>query len=423
MKELIPILNSLAVSFFGSLLAASFSQALSTPKKRRVFWLCMVVIALLQGVFASLRGTSFVRLIYPLFVHLPLFLVLCVMTRRPLWSAISVLTAYLCCQLRRWLALLTVAMAHGGSMLQNLVELGLTVPLLLLLLHFVAPSVCRLADHSAKQQCRFGAIPALYYAFDYVTVVYTDLLTSGAPVIVEFMPFVCCCAYLAFLLHNSAEERKYSQLQQLQESLDLQLKQSVREITALRESQALARQYRHDLRHHLQYLSTCIAAGQTEQAQAYIHDIDQQIEAQKVRRYCENETANLILSAFDARAKNEGVTLRVQGTLPTFILLSDSDLCVLFSNALENALHACQPLVAAGAACSIDVQFYEQEHKFFLQIINPCANIVHFENGLPLSAQPGHGIGVQSICAIVQRHGGVYTFLQKDGLFILRLSL
>lgn len=423
MSELITILNSSAVGLFGSILSASFAQVLHTPRNRRSFCICVALLALLQVLAVYWLGAGLSRQLYPLLVHFPLFVLLCYLTRRPLWSGISVLTAYLCCQLRRWLALLTVALLHGGATMQSLVELILTVPLLFVLLRLVSPAVRRLSEYPAKRQCQFGAIPAVYYAFDYVTVVYTDLLASGAPVAVEFMPFVCCGAYLVFLLHNSAEEQRYSQLQQLQKGLDLQLRQSVREITALRESQALARQYRHDLRHHLQYVSACIANGQPEQAQAYIRDIDRQIESQKVRRYCENETANLILSAFDARAKKDGVALRVQGALPAFALLSDSDLCVLLSNALENALHACQPFAAAGAAAVIDVQFYAREGKLFLQVSNPCVDPARFENGLPVSDQPGHGIGVQSICAIVEKYGGVYAFLVKDGQFIVRLSL
>ncbi len=423
MNHWIPALNSLAVSLFGSLLAASFSQALTTRRNRCIFWAGMALTGLLQWWLTSIWPADFLRQIYPLIVHLPLFLVLCILTRRLLWSGVSVMTAYLCCQLRRWLALLVVALSQGDALLQSTIELALTAPLLLLLLRVVAPVVRRLADDPVGRQCRFGAIPAVYYVFDYAVVVYTDLLTSGSPVVVEFMPFVCCVAYLVFLLYNYAEERKYNQLRQVQETLDVQLKQSVREITALRESQALARQYRHDLRHHLQYVSSCIANGQPEQAQAYIHDIDRQIAAQKVQRFCENEAANLILSSFDARAKKEGVRLCVQGALPAFILLSDSDLCILFSNALENALHACRPFVASGVACSIEVQFYVRENKFFLQVSNPCVNPPRFENGIPVSDRPGHGIGVQSICAIVQKHGGVYAFLVRDDQFILRLSL
>ena len=49
-----------------------------------------------------------------------------------LWPVISVLTAYLCCQLRRWLALIAVAIFSGGDTMQYAVEIIVTVPLLIL---------------------------------------------------------------------------------------------------------------------------------------------------------------------------------------------------------------------------------------------------------------------------------------------------
>jgi len=55
--------------------------------------------------------------------------------------------------------------------------------------------------------------------------------------------------------------------------------------------------------------------------------------------------------------------------------------------------------------------------------MNPCEGEVRFEKGIPVSGREGHGIGVQSICAIVQQYGGICSFLVQDGQFILRLSL
>ena len=104
----------------------------------------------------------------------------------------------------------------------------------------------------------------------------------------------------------------------------------------------MASTYRHDLRHHLQYLSACIENGRTEAAQEYIHSVCAEIEASKVNVYCENEAANLILSSFAARAQHDGIDFRVHAAIPLILPLPDSDLCVLFSNALENALHAGQ---------------------------------------------------------------------------------
>ena len=96
---------------------------------------------------------------------------------------------------------------------------------------------------------------------------------------------------------------------------------------------------------------------------------------------------------------------------------------MLLSNALENALHACVSLAAEGRSCEIDVNFYERNKHLFLQVVNDCKAPIKFQNGIPVSDMEGHGIGVQSICAIVQRYGGVFSFAEKDGKFTLRLSL
>ena len=215
---------------------------------------------------------------------------------------ISVLTAYLCCQLRRWLALIAVAIFSGGDTMQYAVEIIVTVPLLILLLK-AAPAIRSVSQYSRAVQCQFGIVPAVYYAFDYATRVYTDLLFSGSAVVVEFMPFVCSAAYLLFLIHISKEQHARLRLEELKSNLDLQVHQAVHEIEALRISQQKTRAYRHDLRHHLQYIAACIENEQYEQALQYIHSISEEIEASRVTVYCENEAANLILSSFADRAK------------------------------------------------------------------------------------------------------------------------
>lgn len=275
-----------------------------------------------------------------------------------------------------------------------------------------------ISRYSIAVQCQFGCTPALYYAFDYLARVYTDLLANGTPAVVEFMPFVCCVAYLIFLGRLSKEHEAQARLEQLQNSLNLQVSQAVREIESLRESQRKTRAYRHDLHHHLQYLSSCLENGQCEQAQRYIHEINAEIEATRVVTYCENEAANLIFSAFATRAETQGVKLSLHAELPHTLPISESDLCVLLSNALENALHACK-----GADDSIEIQTYEKNEKFFLQIVNDCRETVRFEDGIPVTDQPGHGIGVSSICAIVERYGGLYSFSVREGKFVLRVSL
>lgn len=422
---LISLLNDAAVSIFGGWLSFAFCGIQDTRRNRWIFWLVMAVMLIPQGAVYLLWNAEFRLRVYPLVFHLPLLLLLFLLTGKVLWPTISILSAYLFCQLRRWLALLATTLLPGEELTQKLAELAFTLPLLLILLRFAAPAVRQMMKYPVKTQCQFGLVPAVYYGFDYLTRIYTDLLSSGSPLVVEFMPTVCCMAYLSFLLYNSSEERRRSLLQQTRDNLKLQMAQAAREISALRESQAQAARYRHDLRHHLQYLLSCIENGQTERAKEYISRICVEAETQQVQRCCENEAVNLILSAFVKRAEREGIRMEIQGSFPASVSVSDNDLCVILSNALENAVHACLPLAAAGMACTIGVEFrfQEQSGRLFLQITNPCRDEVRFEKGIPVASEPGHGIGVQSIRAVAERYGGGCSFLVVKGQFILRLFL
>lgn len=420
----VTLLNDAAVGVYGMILSAAFCGITWTRGKKWAYGLSMAAILLAQAaVYGMTTDLQLLKLLYPLVTHMPLVLVLAILERKLLWPTISVLTAYLCCQLRRWLALLLTALMSGGAEVQTAAELALTLPLLLGLLYFVVPAVRTIAGYKPAMQVRFGLIPAVGYLFDYLTRIYTDLLAQGTPAAVEFMPFVCCVAYLAFVLRSSAENERRLRLEQTQENLHLQVTQATREIASLRESERRASTYRHDLRHHMQYLAGCIENGRTEQAQAYIREVCAEIESQKVRVFCENETVNLILSAFAGRAEESGVPLRVRAEVPHFIPVAETDLCVLLSNALENALHACQRLRQTGEPCDIELVVYEKSGKFFLQMTNTCPPGVTFEKGLPVTREPGHGIGVRSICSIAERDNGMYSFSEKDGRFVLRVSL
>ena len=415
--------NGIVVALFGIVLSASFCDICWTKRNRIVLAAGTAAILLLQGAITFGASWDAMQELYPFTTHLPLAAVLGVLSGDWLWPTISVLAAYLCCQLRRWVALLVIAMVPGIDWLQPAVEIVVTLPLLAVLLRYVAPAARSFARYPRSMQLLFGVVPLAGYLFDYVTRIYTSLLADGNQAAVEFMLFVCSVAYIVFVLRVSAEERARGQLEQTRNNLKLQVGQAVREIEALRTSQEQTRAYRHDLRHHLQYISACIENGRGEQAQEYIQSICTEIEASKVTNYCENETANLIFSSYASRAENCGVPFRVEANIPQLISVAETDLCVLLSNALENALRACRRLKAEDRAAFIEVEAREKNGWIFLQFVNPCPKGVQFEDGLPVNRAEGHGVGVRSICAIVEKYKGLSDFSVQEGRFILRVSL
>jgi len=74
MSGWIALSDGVAVSLFGSALAASFCQALDTRRKRWLFWGAMAGLLLLQGGICFLWNAEVLRRLYPLIAHLPLML-------------------------------------------------------------------------------------------------------------------------------------------------------------------------------------------------------------------------------------------------------------------------------------------------------------------------------------------------------------
>lgn len=419
--NMISIINLASVGVFGLILSARFCDIQWTRLKILSLVGTMSMIMLFQGIVHFFADVYIVKYFYPILTHIPFVIILCILSMELLWPLISVLTAYLCCQIRRWLALLVVSIFSGGTLMQDIVELIITLPLLFILLRFVAPSVRSISHYTTLEKCRFGLVPLLYYGYDYLTIFYTDLLSEGNLAAAEFMPFVCSAAYLIFVLRITKNERIRVQLEQTQEILNLQMTQAIREIAVLRESHQKTIAYRHDLRHHMQYLLSCIENERFKQAQAYIHKICSEMETTKVITFCNNEPANLIFSAFSRRAKNLGIAINIKAAIPQEISIAENDWCVLLSNALENALHACEKLIKKGQPSAIEVSAFCKNEKQFLQVANSCEENITFSHGVPVTTNPGHGIGVRSICMILNHYGGIYSFSAQNGVFLLRI--
>ena len=102
--------NGIVVALFGIVLSAAFCDISWTKKNCIILAVGSAAILLLQGAITFGASWDAMQELYPFTTHLPLAVILGVLSGDWLWPTISVLAAYLCCQLRRWAALLVVAL-------------------------------------------------------------------------------------------------------------------------------------------------------------------------------------------------------------------------------------------------------------------------------------------------------------------------
>ena len=415
------VFNYGLVLIFGLFLSVFISGGWADQRQKRLVWtLCPLFLAI-QSPCWLLWGEDAVKQIYPLIVHLPLVLILVLgLKRRVDVAVVSVCTAYLCCQLPRWVDLVITAATRSPL----LGEIGYTLfigPIFFLLYRFFVRPAYAAVSSSHQSLMLFGSLPVAYYLFDYATTIYSDALHAGIYALDEFLPTVLIVFYVAFMTAYHVQSRARMQSEMQNAVLQSALRQSQTQMDALRRAETQTAVYQHDMRHHLNMIDSLLTADKPQQAAEYIHRVRSDIEAVTPRRFCANDTVNLLCSSFVGRAERKGVRLTVEAKLPDTLSLPDNELCSVLSNGLENALHAVEKLDEPNRQISLYCGL--RRSRLLISVSNPCEKSLELHGGLPAAQREGHGFGCRSIQAIAHKHGGLCEFRAENGTFTMRFMV
>lgn len=340
--------------------------------------------------------------------------------RKVLSGMFAVMSAYLCCQLSKWLSLLVLALS-GKQWVAYGIRAVITVILGILILRYFASSIAVILEKPLKTVVIFSILPAAYYLFDYTATVYTDLLYSGSEIVFEFLPFVLCVAYLIFSIVYFREYEEKCEAEQYNQLMELKRAQSEKEIEAIKRSEYAVTLLRHDMRHFLNNITAYIEHGDTDKAKAYIHEIIASADKTAMQKYCENEIVNMILSSYEKAISEAGIRFHHTIQIPAKLPVSDVDITSILSNGLENAIHAVCGLEPKNRTLTLDLRM--NGNKLLVSIKNPYAQGVDILDGIPQANGAGHGLGTQSIRYVTEKLNGNCQFVAQDGQFALRVVL
>ncbi len=421
---IIILFRSGIVLVYGIAVSLLFAGVQCTRAGKLAIALFYTIILFIQILCWQMLGLQITTKLYPLITHLPSIAFLVLYFKRPILISISsVLTAYLCCQIPRWIGSMAAAVFEN----RFADHIGYFVTMCVVyyfLKKYVANSVIQLVERSTRSCLLFGVVPLLYYLFDYSTTIYTDLLYSGAREAVQFSPSVICTFYLVFVLLYYNESQQQTKAQRERDIFASQFQQARLELATMRQMQNNTMIYRHDMRHHLSLIGGFAADGDLQKIKEYLASTEAVIDALTPIRYCENETVNLILSNFENKARKIQVALYADVKLPEELDVNDTELCALLSNALENAITAVN-LVEEKKLRKVYINAVINGDRLVISTENAYVGKIEMEGELPISnrKEAGHGLGIKSMVDIVERHGGLYSFETEGGVFILKLLL
>jgi len=249
------LINSTLVFLYGFFLTVNFAGGCSTQKERRIIIVLCTTILITQVLCWRLFGFTSTSQLYPLISHLPITLTLVFALKKP-WSVsiASILTAYFCCQLPRWVATIFYALFCTNIAYQVSYSL-IIFPIYYLLKRYFTAAAYRAMSYSKRSLLLFGGLPMFYYLFDYGTRVYTNILYEGIRMISEFLPAIMALFYVVFVTAYHDEVQRRNDIELQNSMLAIQFEQAKNDMFAILQMQEQTAAYRHDMRHHFTMIS------------------------------------------------------------------------------------------------------------------------------------------------------------------------
>lgn len=193
----------------------------------------------------------------------------------------------------------------------------------------------------------------------------------------------------------------------------------------LHELEEKTRTIQENFQHQLDILASNIVHGNYREAKTYLQKISASHKSNQLPVYCSNTLINAILQAKKAEAEKYSIHADFHIAFPEFTRdmsgLSETDLCSLLFNLLDNAMEACRAS--------------ETDSPFFKLTIYSKGTILHFhminsKNGSVsfnrLTTKPDsvmHGFGIMIIEEIAQKYNGYCLWEDKKGTFYSSIML
>ncbi len=159
-------------------------------------------------------------------------------------------------------------------------------------------------------------------------------------------------------------------------------------------------------------LKKLLQSGKLEQAFTYIRDMDEMAEELSFSCSTNNPVVDILAGKKLGIAAGMGIDVDCPLVLPYPCGVRDIDLCIILSNALDNAIHACKKM-EDGAQKYIRVSGRLQGDFLLIEVANSF-------QGSGIYRQ---GTGLSNVKTIAEKYHGAMSIKVQDQVFLLHVLL
>ncbi|MCI8991793.1 MAG: GHKL domain-containing protein [Eubacterium sp.] len=170
--------------------------------------------------------------------------------------------------------------------------------------------------------------------------------------------------------------------------------------------------FRHDIRNHIAVVKNLLRGGKLEEAVSYMEDMDDLAEKMSFPCSTNNPVVDILVGNKLGIAKSMGIDVGCSLFLPYPCSLRDIDICIVLSNALDNAIQAVKSL-GAGIEKYIYVSGRIQGDFLMMEIKNSFHGNRTFKKGT----------GLSNVNAVAEKYCGAMSIETQENVFILHVLL
>lgn len=178
------------------------------------------------------------------------------------------------------------------------------------------------------------------------------------------------------------------------------------------------RRFRHDINNQFVALKKYFDNGDISGGHEYLMQLVEEFSSSISSIQTGNTAFDAIISSKQSLAESKNIFFQTQIRIQQQLPINQRDLCIIFGNALDNAIEACDRLPAEFDR-RIDVIFSQDDHTLFCKIINTALpnekNVFITQKEDKIS----HGLGLINIREVLEKYQTPLKIEQKDNLFSL----
>ena len=261
----------------------------------------------------------------------------------------------------------------------------------------------------------FAILPIGICVTPFVLLLDRPMMNTTTDMMLHFIRFIWGLILYKYTLYAGERAAQIQSGRHTNELLSQQLQALESHATMLQSRAEDVQRARHDLRHYNRLLASLLDAGEVEKARALIEAQDRELLARPIAAYCESPILNAALTVYMQLAKKEGIRTSCEVDIETGASRSgDNDLAILLSNVIENAVIASRKQPVGEREIRVSLACTEREYALVVEN-RYDAPVAFGDDGLPTTAERGHGTGMVSLRNFSQKYGAEVIFEQRDG--------